>query len=78
MNTNAIREAMHAQPFRPFTLRLGDGRALQVPHPDFLAVSNDRAVFISPVDQSLTIMDPFLIISIDIPGVTAPSSNAPS
>lgn len=74
MDITALREAMHAEPFRPFTLRLADGRSLQVPHPDFLAVSARRAVFISPVDESLTILEPLLIVSVEIPGVTAPSS----
>jgi hypothetical protein len=34
-----IREVMHAQPFRPFTVHLVDGRTYAVPHPDFIAVS---------------------------------------
>jgi hypothetical protein len=39
-----IRDAMHRQPFRPFTVRLVDGRSFEVQHPDFIAVSDsDRA-----------------------------------
>jgi hypothetical protein len=34
----AIRRAMSAQPFRPFSIRLVDGRIYQVPHPDWLAI----------------------------------------
>jgi hypothetical protein len=33
---NQIREALRAQPFRPFTLRLSDGQVYPVRHPDFL------------------------------------------
>jgi hypothetical protein len=29
---------MHAQPFRPFTVRLVDGRSYLVNHPDFIAI----------------------------------------
>jgi hypothetical protein len=33
-----IRQAMHRQPFSPFVLRLVDGSACMVQHPDFIAV----------------------------------------
>ena len=34
----AVREALHAQPFEPFDLKLVDGRAFTIRHPDFAAV----------------------------------------
>jgi hypothetical protein len=34
-----IRDAMHRQPFRPFLVRLLDGRIFQIKHPDFISVS---------------------------------------
>ena len=46
MHVDIIREALHKQPFQPFTLRLADGRTLPVPHRDFVAVSNRRVVVI--------------------------------
>ncbi len=33
---NQIREALRAQPFRPFSFRLVDGQVYPVRHPDFL------------------------------------------
>jgi len=33
-----VRMAMHAQPFRPFILRLVDGTSYVVRHPDFIAI----------------------------------------
>jgi hypothetical protein len=36
--TEQIRRAMHRQPFVPFTLRLVDGTAYVIKHPDFIAV----------------------------------------
>ncbi len=33
-----IRQAMRAQPFRPFALKLVDGLVCTVEHPDFIAV----------------------------------------
>ncbi len=34
-----VRDAMHATPFRPFTVYLADGRAFFVKHPDFVSIS---------------------------------------
>lgn len=37
-----IRELLHATPFRPFVIRMGDGREYRIDHPDFvLAAAND-------------------------------------
>ncbi len=35
-----VRNAMHAQPFQPFTVHLVDGRSYLVKHPDFISVSS--------------------------------------
>lgn len=38
-----VRDAMHQAPFRPFTVRLTDGRSYVVRHPDFVSVpASDR------------------------------------
>jgi hypothetical protein len=39
MTTQALRKLHKAEPFRPFVSRLGDGQALPVRHPEFLAYS---------------------------------------
>jgi hypothetical protein len=66
MQINAIREELHKQPFQPFTLRLADGRALPVPHQDFVAILGRTAVVASPhLDDSYSIVEPLLIVSID-------------
>ena len=33
-----VRDAMHAQPFRGFTIKLSDGRTFFIDHPDFIAI----------------------------------------
>jgi hypothetical protein len=48
---NQVRDAMHRQPFRPFTLYLVDGRSYLVPHPDFVAIP------MSPRGRDLTVYD---------------------
>jgi hypothetical protein len=65
MELNAIREALHRQPFRPFSLRLADGRELFVPHPDFVALSPRRVIVINSQDESHSILEPLLIVSLE-------------
>ena len=44
-----VRDAMHRQPFLPFTVHLVDGRSYLVKHPDFIAIPE------SPRGRDLTI-----------------------
>ncbi len=74
MDVNAIREAMHRQPFLPFTLRLADGKSLAAPHPDFIAVSPRRVLVIDPSDETHAVLEPLLIVSIEHPAPTGASS----
>lgn len=79
MQTEAIREALHKQPFRPFTLRLADGRELPVPHPDFVAILGRTVVVASPrLDDSYSVVEPLLVVSIDYAGTTAPQASGTS
>jgi len=73
MNVQAIREAMQRQPFRPFSLRLADGRELHVPHPDFVAVSPRQVVVINPQNEALSILEPLLIVSVETRGDGQPT-----
>ena len=68
MEVNALRDVLHNQPFKPFSLRLADGRELQVPHPDFVAVSSRRVIVINSQDESLSILEPLLVVSIEFRG----------
>jgi hypothetical protein len=64
MDIEAVREALRRQPFEPFVLRLADGRSLSVPHPDFVAVA-PRRVIVTAEDNSCTMVEPLLIVSLD-------------
>ena len=44
MTTEQIRHVYEAQPFRPFTLHLADGRECAVAHCEFLAMSPSGAL----------------------------------
>lgn len=64
MDVAGVREALHRQPFEPFTIRLADGRTLPAPHPDFVALGPRRIVVVGE-DDSTSIVEPLLIVSLD-------------
>jgi hypothetical protein len=78
MDIKVLLEELHREPFRPFRLRLADGRELFVPHRDFVAVSPRRVVVIDSHDESMSIIEPLLIVSIEFYTKPAPSANGPA
>ncbi|MEX2140531.1 MAG: hypothetical protein WD894_14810 [Pirellulales bacterium] len=64
MDIQGVREAIHRQPFKPFEIRLADGRSIPVRHPDFVAIGQRRIVVIAE-DDSSSIIEPILIVSLD-------------
>lgn len=67
MDLNGLREAIRHQPFKPFAIRLADGRCLPVGHPEMLAVGKRLAVLVQE-DDSLVWLGPLLVVSIEWPG----------
>jgi hypothetical protein len=51
MDLNGLREAIRHQPFKPFAIRLADGRCLPVGHPEMLAVGKRLAVLVQEDDS---------------------------
>jgi len=64
MDIAGVRDALHSQPFMPFTIRLADGRSLPVPHPDFVALT-PRRVIVGAADDTWSVLEPLLIVSLD-------------
>jgi hypothetical protein len=77
MDIAGIREALHKQPFEPFTIRLADGRALPVPHPDFVALTPRRAI-VGAEDDSWSVVEPLLVVSLDFAPAKPRSGNGRS
>jgi hypothetical protein len=86
-SVDQIRQAMHAQPFRPFSLKLVDGSVCTVEHPDFIAVPPGRRprefAFFStdghrPGGYEAHWIDLGLIISVIVPEEQAPSPTGSS
>ena len=66
MTTERLSDLLQARPFQPFDIRLADGRAIRVHHPEFASRSpTGRTVVVFQPDDSMTIIDLFLAISLD-------------
>ncbi|MHC4301105.1 MAG: hypothetical protein ACYS7Y_27850 [Planctomycetota bacterium] len=74
MDLEGIREALRRQPFEPFALRLADGRSLDVPHPEMVAVGKRRVIVVEP-DDSWSVAEPLLIVSLDYNGKRRPRAS---
>jgi hypothetical protein len=58
MTTEQFRATLHQLPFKPFTIRMADGRAFPVTHPDFVAQSpSGRTVIVVQPDESYSVLD---------------------
>jgi hypothetical protein len=44
LNMRTIRERLHRVPFKPFEMRLTDGRRVPIQHPDFVALGGSVVV----------------------------------
>jgi hypothetical protein len=67
MTVEQLRNVHHAQPFRPFTIHMGDGRAFFVKHPDFISRSpSGRTVIVHGDDDTFNILDLLLLTELEI------------
>jgi hypothetical protein len=67
MTTEQFGSTLHLQPFKPFTIRMADGRAFKAPHPDFVALSpSGCAVVIFQPDDSYSLLDLLLMTELEV------------
>jgi hypothetical protein len=67
MTIEQLRTVHQAQPFRPFTMHLADGRTLKVPHREFLSHSpSGRTVIVHDSDESFSIVDLLLVTRLEV------------
>jgi len=65
MRSESIREAIGAEPFHPFTLRMADGREYHVPHPEFAFLTPEgRTAMVVGKDDVVTLLDVMLITAL--------------
>ena len=61
-----FRDALRAQPFRPFVMHLADGREIAVRHPGLVvATSTGRTTVVVQPDDSLNIIDLLLVTDLE-------------
>jgi hypothetical protein len=67
MTVEQFKTTLHLQPFRPFTIRMADGRTFQVSHPDFVAQSpSGRTVIVFQPDESYSVLDLLLMTELQV------------
>ena len=70
MKVDELRARIHAIPFQPFIVHVPDGRSIQVPHPDFIAITGTgRTAFITfEKKPSFAVIDIPLITQLEVQG----------
>lgn len=67
MTIEQLRNIHQARPFRPFTIHMADGRAIHVPHSEFLSHSpSGRTVIVYHPDESFSVIDLLLISELEV------------
>ncbi len=67
MTTDQLRNVWKAEPFRPFIIRLADGRQVQVRHPEFLSRSpSGRSIIVYQSDESFNVIDLLLVTDLEV------------
>ena len=67
MTSEQLRATREANPFRPFTIHLADGRSLRVLHRDYISVSpSGRTVIVYQNDDAFSILDMLLITELAV------------
>ena len=67
MTATEFHKLQRANPFSPYTIHLADGRAIPVPHPDFVAISpTGRMVTAYTADGDFHIVDIFLVTDLTV------------
>ena len=67
MTTEQVRKLHQARPFHPFVVRLGDGQALPVEHPEFLSYApNSRTMTIYFKNGDFEIVDLLLVTGLEV------------
>lgn len=79
MTIEQLRTVHRAQPFRPFTIHMADGRAVHVLHSEFLSHSaSGRTVVVHHADESFSVVDLLLVNELEVYGPTTAGVQGPA
>ncbi len=72
MTIGQLKDVLHAQPFRPFTIHMGDGRVFLVKHRDFVSRSpSGRTIIVHGDGDRFSVFDLLLVTALEVhPGPT--------
>ena len=59
-----VRAAMRAQPFRPFHVKLADGRTFRIDHPEFIAVSPNGREMVIYDDEGMNLIGMLRVVEV--------------
>jgi hypothetical protein len=75
MTIEKLRQAIRVVDFKPFTIRVADGRSFDVPNPEFVAVSpGQRTVVVLNARGDMSVLDALLITEIEFKPPAAASA----
>jgi hypothetical protein len=67
MTVDQFRATLHQLPFRPFTIRMADGRSFDVIHRDVVAHSpSGRTVIVFDKDEDYSVLDLLLMSELEV------------
>jgi hypothetical protein len=67
MTTEQFKATLHLQPFRPFTIRMVDGRFFPVAHPDFVALSpSGRTAIVFQQDETYSVLELHFVSALQV------------
>ena len=67
MTIEQFRATLHERPFKPFRIRMADGRTFEVRHPDFVAQSpSGRIVSVFQPNDSCSLLDLLLMNELEL------------
>ena len=67
MTVEQLGNVLHAQPFRPFTIHMGDDRSFLVRHQDFVSRSETgRTIIVHGTNESFSVLDLLLVTELDL------------
>ena len=67
MTAEQLRTIREANPFRPFTIHMADGRKLIVPHRDFVSQSpGGRTIIVYHSDEAFSVVDLYLVTELEV------------
>ncbi len=77
MTAEQLRATREANPFRPFTIHLADGRTFAVSHRDFVSQSpGGRTIIVYGSNEAFSIIDLYLVTELEIQSPADSGSSA--